>query len=84
MKYVLNQCFGGFTLPDEYLESLNQSYDQDDVRTDPKLIEIVEHPNYEGELTVVTIPDDITDTYLWEYDGAETLLYVKDGKIYEA
>lgn len=88
-KYVINGCFGGFRLPQEYLElsdcPAEWVYDESEpIRTDPRLIEIVESSSYQGDLEVVSIPDHATDTYIVEYDGAETLLYVENGFICEA
>ena len=37
-----------------------------------------------ANLRIVEIPDDYTDYYINEYDGAETLIYVKDGKLHWA
>lgn len=87
MKIVLNKDYGGFSVPDE-LEAIGVDEYSDDVRTDSRLIEWVEaHPNVEFNcacLEVVTVPDDITDYEISEYDGWETLIYVRGGKIFHA
>ncbi len=88
MKYVANCVFGGFELPKEYFDSHDGiKYNWDDsreIRTDPALIAIVESPDYSGDLCVLNIPDDATDIYVFEYDGAETVVYVLNGIIHEA
>lgn len=94
MKIVINTCFGGFGLSKWALDRMgipyddNGLYDMDDVkRTDPALIAVVEE-NAEAasgayaELEVVEIPDNTTDWFIDEYDGAEDVIYVVNGKIY--
>ena len=87
MKIVLNVCFGGFHIPQEFCEihGLNQ-HDYID-RTNPDLVKFVElHGGVYEEgfsmLKVVEIPDDCTDWELNEYDGAESITYVVGGKLY--
>lgn len=94
MKFVLNKCFGGFDLSDWALWKLNidpQSFYWDDLpaRNDPELVSLVEqYPDKVSGgcsmLKVVEIPDNCTDYELDEYDGAEGIIYVVDGKIYHA
>lgn len=92
MKIVINVCFGGFRLSDEQIEELKRlgAYDDfiDDAefgyvnRSNSKLVEAVEkHPN---SLSVIDIPDNATDWTVEEYDGAERVLFVVDGKIKRA
>lgn len=58
------------------------------IRTNPTLIKFVEEGNAEeiaglfSELRMVEVPDDATDWEIWDYDGIETVIYVKDGKIH--
>ena len=64
----------------------NSAYDEDQ-RTNPILIEMVERDAGAAngrcaELKVVEIPDNATDWELDEYDGAESIIYVTDGKIH--
>lgn len=84
MKYVINTAFGGYKLPEEFCEiyGIEDSWDyNDNYRKDERLIKYVEkHPN--GDLEVVEIPDDATDWELTEYDGAESIIAVIDGKIH--
>lgn len=54
-------------------------------RTDEKLIELIESGincnSRCSKLAVVEIPDEATDYYIEEHDGAESVLYVLNGKI---
>lgn len=88
MKIVINGDFGGFGLgvSENYKDFINSfEWQGMDGRTDPNLIEFVEnHPQESGDLVIVTIPDDATDWDIDEYDGYESVIYVKDGKIYYA
>lgn len=87
MKMVINPYFGGFELPENYaaVKTEGWRYDQsDEVRTDLDLIDIIESEDYKGDLEVVEFSEKATDYYIHEFDGAETLFYVLDGKIYIA
>lgn len=84
MKLVINGTYGGFGfgVADEFEELV---YKYEDERTASELIAFVEeHPDDCGDLEVVEIPDDATDYLINEYDGAETVYYVVDGKIHLA
>lgn len=89
MKIVINKCFGGFGLSEKAKEILgiDNSFDEYQIdRNDPKLIEVVETLGDEANgryarLRVVNIPDNATDWELDEYDGAEEVLFVVNGKI---
>lgn len=90
MKMVINNCFGGFSLSDAAVQQLglNSPYSYID-RCDERLVALVEQDadavnGWCARLKVVEIPDEATDTYLEEYDGAERLLYVLDGHIHFA
>jgi hypothetical protein len=89
MKIVINRCFGGFSLPIEFNNMYPDIDEWDIERTDETLIEFLEThneytvPSY-TKLKVVEIPDTTTDWRIDEYDGAESILYVVDGKINEA
>lgn len=82
MKIVINSAFGGFGYQvDPRYEDMVRSHRDD--RTNPELIHFVENnPLLCGDLEVVIIPDSVTDWYIDEYDGRETVIYVMDGKIY--
>ena len=90
MKFVLNGCFGGFSLSDEAYKFFGLASSHSDInRQNPLLIEKVEQ-NSEwvsgdcAELYVVEVPDTCTDWEIDEYDGLESLIYVVDGKIHHA
>lgn len=70
-------------------EWYNWCLDNEYFRTNPILISELESliendfpiDRCSSLLEIVEIPDDATDWILTEYDGAETLYYVVDGKI---
>lgn len=87
MKIVINNCYGGFGLSEEAMDMLGINDDYGIDRTDPALIEVVEKlgdraSSKFAKLTVVEIPDEATDYDISYYDGAETLIYVVNGKIH--
>lgn len=87
MKMVINGTWGGFKLPEDYaaVKTDGWFYDcSDEVRRDPDLIDIVESEDYDEDLEVVEFPDEATDYMITDYDGAESLYYVIDGKIMQA
>ena len=86
MKILVNVCYGGFNLKDEYWEEFfNRTEGIENIREDKKLIALVESgTDISGEyakIVVVEIPDDATDYYINEYDGNEEVIYVIDGKL---
>lgn len=88
MKIVINGCFGGFSLPKEFCEKYHMDkYDDDIDRTDKRLVSFVESRGRVKEncalLMVKEIPDNATDYMITEYDGAEGIIYVVDGKLEE-
>jgi hypothetical protein len=84
VKMVINGDFGGFGYGvAEEFEDLVYQY-QDD-RFAPELVKFVEeHPEECGDLVIVGISEGFTDYHIEEYDGAESVLYVLDGKIHWA
>ncbi len=89
MKIVINNCYGGFSFSEQAREMLNlescYSYVE---RDDPNVIACVERLGSAAnglfaQLRIVDIPDNTTDWRIEEYDGAESVLYVVDGKIEE-
>lgn len=92
MTLVLNRDWGGFSLPQDYVEAygLEDGYDYEDatIREDAQLIEWVRtHANHKGmcgDLGLVEIPDNCTDYEINDYDGMESVTYVVDGKLYHA
>ena len=93
MEIVINECYGGFSLSKEAYEWLGLEWDgygfkysDSEERTDPKLIECVKTLKEKADgrfssLRVVKIPEEATDWKLDEYDGAESIICVIDGKI---
>ena len=91
MKIVINTCYGGFSLSDEAIERLNLDSPYAEVeRTDEALIALIEEiGSYRvsgrcAKLQIVNLPDDTTDWEISEYDGAEEVIYVVDGKLEHA
>lgn len=87
MKIVINDCYGGYGISEEARAELGRS---NCGRQDAKLIELIETKGSEycsssyAALEVVSIPDESTYWEIIEYDGAEYVLYVLDGKIHHA
>lgn len=86
MKMVINKCYGGFGISREYLDKFGIECDYDIERDDPRLVEAVETDaeavaDRYARLVVVEIPDEATDWELDEYDGAESIIAVVDGKL---
>lgn len=85
MKYVINNEFGGFSVPANLIKENNWDNKylySEEIRTDIKLIEWVEnHPD--DELAIVDIPEEATDFMVNDYDGKETVYAVINGKIKE-
>jgi len=86
MKVIINDCFGGYGIKRDVVLKLGYGkYDtySDKLRTDERLINMLENgENVGGEysnLIVATIPDDVTDWWIDEYDGLESLYYIIDG-----
>ena len=87
MKVVLNKAYGGFHIPAPLLPVISTDWYDDsiEVRTDERLIEWVEHNKHKTDLRVVeTDEGEVTDFYISEYDGMETLIYVIGGKLHFA
>lgn len=88
MEIVINRCFGGFSLSKEAAALLGvRPYDNVD-RTDYRLVQVVkdlgERTNgHCARLEVVELPDETTDWMVNEYDGAETVIYVVNGKLHQ-
>lgn len=83
MKIILNGDYGGFN----FAEGL--PWGPSDC-TNPDAIAYIEKYGTEkasaphSHLYVVTLPEDVTDYIITEYDGVETIYYIQDGKIHEA
>ena len=89
MKIVINDCFGGFEFSQDFLNKYGEEFEYFE-RDDPKLISAIEEfgeaesSGYSAKLCIKEIPDDCTDLYIDEYDGVESIIYVKDGKLHWA
>ena len=92
MVFVLNKCYGGFSLSPFAMERLGVSdpyADLGSLQIDALAALITEFGSEKcsgssAKLEVVEVPDTITDWIVQEYDGIEVLIYVLDGKIYQA
>ena len=91
MKFIINDCFGGFSLSDFAVDALGLDSPWSQIeRNDPALINLFNRYGSErigrkhAELCMVEIPDEATDWMIQEYDGCESLIYVLDGKIHRA
>ena len=92
MTYVLNKCFGGFSLSKFACTQLgvDSAYPELTSEQIGQLAELINQYGSEkcsgafAKLVVVTIPDNFTDIEWDDYDGIERITYVVDGKIYHA
>ena len=87
MKFVINDCYGGYSFSTDFLLKYGKEIGSLE-RNDPKLVAAVEEfglinaSNTYSRLCIKEIPDDATDYSIEEYDGAESIVYVKDGKLH--
>lgn len=86
MFIIINKCFGGFHLPEEFCSMHGLSRYARIERTDPRLVEFIQSHGGKvvgdvSKLVAVKIPDTATDWDLQEYDGMESIIYVVNGKI---
>ena len=94
MKVVINCCYGGFSLSDEFIKTYPQFeeynycwYNDTDKRTDKDFISALESFGLEeasgscASLDIIELPNDTTDWEIEEYDGSESIICVVDGKI---
>lgn len=90
MKIVVNRDYVGFGIKQKYVDALGYEWDWNVPRTDSGLIELVERlgpteiADVFADLEIVEIPDSASDWRIVEYNGAECVLYVLDGRICEA
>lgn len=89
MTIILNRCWGGFHLPEEFCQTYGMDRYDDIDRDDPRLVEFVKAHGGEVKegttrLVVVEVPDDCTDWEMDDYDGMESITYVVGGKLYHA
>lgn len=89
MRIVVNKCYGGFHLPEEFCTAYGfDRYDEID-RTDTNLANFVQANGGMVRdslacLQITEIPDEVSDWEISEYDGYESVIYVLDGKIHHA
>ena len=89
MKLIINVCYGEFSVKDEILKQLDipEETKRRPLRTNQQLINLIESGvdvnRLHSKLCVVEVPDNTTDYMIMEYDGAETVYYVVDGKIHD-
>ena len=89
MKFLVNKSFGGFGLSSEFLKKYNIDEWRIE-RDDKKLIKAIEEygiinaQDEYAKLEIIEIKEEITDYYIDDYDGFETIYYVVNGKIYTA
>lgn len=86
MKIIINTCYGGFGINSEWCAKNCEKTCNEDCRKCEKLIHAIEKKektvnNEFSKLTIVEIPDEVTDYKIQNYDGDESLLYVLNGKI---
>ena len=87
MKFVINDCYGGYSFSTDFLLIYGKEIESLE-RNGPKLVTAVEEfglrnaSSTYSRLCIREIPDDATDYSIEEYDGAESIVYVKDGKLH--
>lgn len=80
MTIALYKHYGSFSIPEPVAAKRGIGIYDDIDRSDALLVDYVR--THATDLTLVTIPDDATDWELNEYDGYESVTYVRDGKLY--
>lgn len=88
-KVVINYCYGGFNLSAQALNALgiDKHHQYSVARDDARLVAMVEADakTTAGDyckLAVVEIPDNTSDWMINEYDGAEEIIFVVEGKLH--
>ena len=93
MRMIINKCYGGFELSDEFIAKYPQFEEmrftnEESLRVSDMLISAIEEfgidkagSRYGTKLKIVEIPNEATDYEIDEYDGAESVICVVDGKI---
>lgn len=89
MKIIVHPSYGGFHCPAELRskftpDSIDYGYfwsveEEEMFRTNPEAVAWVE--THDCDLRVAEIPEQATDYEITEYDGAEDIIYVMDGRI---
>ena len=89
MIFILNKCYGGWSISDFAMEQLglDSNYPDMDEVDEKKLAELINMYGSEkcsgrsAKLKVIEIPDNATDWDIEEYDGVERIVYVVNGKL---
>ena len=89
MIFILNKCYGGWSISDFAMEQLglDSNYPDMDEVDEKKLAELINEygsekcSGHSAELKVIEIPDNATDWDIEDYDGIERIVYVVDGKL---
>ena len=92
MTFVLNKCYGGFSLSAFAVEKLGVEDEYaflNELEMDASASLIREFGSekcsgHHANLQVVEVPDTCTDYEIDEYDGFEIITYVVDGKLCHA
>lgn len=89
MTFILNKCYGGWSISDFAMEQLglDSNYPDMDEVDEKKLAELINTygsekcSGHSAKLKVVEIPDNTTDWDIEDYDGVERIVYVVNGKL---
>ena len=89
MIFILNKCYGGWSISDFAMEQLglDSNYPDMDEVDEKKLAELINEygsekcSGHSAKLKVIEIPDNATDWDVEDYDGIERIVYVVDGKL---
>lgn len=88
-KIVINYAFGGFNLSTQALNTLgvDKHHQYSVARDDARLVAMVEADAKATagnccKLAAIEIPENASDWMINEYDGAEEIIFVVDGKLH--
>ena len=89
MIFILNKCYGGWSISDFAMEQLglDSNYPDMDEVDEKKLARLINEygsekcSGHSAKLKVIEIPDNATDWDIEDYDGIERIVYVVDGKL---
>ena len=79
MKIVINNCFGGYGLSQDFLEKYGEEFNSFE-RNDPKLVAAVEEfgesesSGFYSNLRIREIPDDFTEYEIENSDRKENMI----------
>lgn len=88
MKIILNCTYGGFMVTQEIADMFHTHVYDTSLRENKELINLIENGKQDvngfvSKLEVFEIPDEVTDYIVTDYDGVESIIYVKNGKLYD-